>query len=153
MQNSVSTKLKTSPQTLPIIFFPFFSSLKWSKMIHMSNEVLIKVFTGREKVVSNVRDGLCGIPLIFRKHIVTEYPTIKKEVYSLTSQRNFSVAKAVALNWETFSFHVWIQSWRSERSLAVLSGRCPALKEHRNHSLQWITEPVWHQAQTLLISG
>lgn len=46
-------------------------------MIYMSNELLIKVFPATEKVVSNVRDGLCGIPLNFRKHILAECPTIK----------------------------------------------------------------------------
>lgn len=64
MQNSVSTKLKTL-QMLPI--FPPLAYPQSSEMIHMFNELLIRVFTEMGK----------GLPLIFGK------PTLMKVVSSL----------------------------------------------------------------------
>lgn len=61
----------------------------------MLNELLIKVCSGTEKVMSHLRDGLCRIPLIFRTHILTECPTVKRSIQSnfFSDSDNFPIPK------------------------------------------------------------
>lgn len=78
----------------------------------MSNEVLIKVFTEMEKVMPASRNGLCGIPLISVKHILTICSTKKKK----SIEFNFSKTVTTFQHWNTlywtenFPFHIWIHS-------------------------------------------